>query len=145
MRVESPVGNDVIEQPVTVRREYRLMLTTDKPMYQPGQTLHLRALALNAFTLKPRSGDVEFEVADSRGNKVHSIRTALSEFGIASTDLTLADEVNLGTYRVSVKASGLTQERTVEVASFAEAERDQNAAHVDHMGVEDASAVAVDA
>jgi anti-sigma factor RsiW len=119
VRVATPIGDDVVEQPVTVRREYRLMLTTDKPMYQPGQTIHLRALALNAFTLKPRTGDVDFEVADSRGNRVHSSRGLLSEFGIASADLTLADEVNLGTYRISVRASGLTQERTVEVAKYA--------------------------
>jgi hypothetical protein len=119
VEVESPAGNDVLEQPVTVRREYRLLVTTDKPMYQPGQTVHVRTLALNAFTLKPRSGDSQVEVVDSRGNTVFSKKVDLSEFGIGSADFTLADEVNLGTYKVAVTASGLKQERTVEVARYA--------------------------
>ncbi len=29
-------GSDRVEQPVTIQREYRLLLTTDKPLYQPG-------------------------------------------------------------------------------------------------------------
>jgi len=117
--VDSPVGVDSLEQQVRVQREYRLMLTSDKPMYQPGQTIHLRTLALNAFTLKPRAGDVEFEVADSKGNRIFSKKVALSEFGIASADLVLADELNLGTYKATVSASGLRQERTLEVAKYA--------------------------
>lgn len=116
--VESAIGADTMEKQVTVRREYRLMVTTDKPMYQPGQTIHLRTLALNAFTLKPRAGDVVFEVADSKGNQIFNRRAELSEFGIASADLPLADEINLGTYRVAVTAAGLRQERTVEVAKY---------------------------
>ncbi|HLY08332.1 MAG TPA: alpha-2-macroglobulin family protein [Planctomycetota bacterium] len=119
IEVQSPVGADVLEQAVTVEREYRLLVTTDKPLYQPGQTLHLRMLALNAFTLKPRSGDGQVEVVDSRGNVVFSKKVELSEFGIASADFTLADEVNLGTYRIAVSASGLRQERTVDVARYA--------------------------
>jgi hypothetical protein len=117
--VDSSVGSDTLEHQVSVQREYRLMLTSDKPMYQPGQTIHLRALALNAFTLKPRAGDVQFEVADSKGNQIFSTKVALSEFGIASADLTLADELNLGTYKAIVTASGLRQERTLEVAKYA--------------------------
>jgi hypothetical protein len=117
--IDSSIGSETLEQEISVRREYRLMLTSDKPMYQPGQTIHLRALALNAFTLKPRAGDVEFEVEDSKGNRIFSKQVALSEFGIASADLTLADELNLGTYKAIVSASGLRQERTLEVAKYA--------------------------
>jgi hypothetical protein len=116
--VESPLGTDTVEREVHVQREYRLLLTTDKPIYQPGQRIQLRALALNAFTLKPRAGDVQFEVVDSKGNQIFSKKTALSEFGIASTELALADELNLGTYRAVVHASGLRQERTLEVAKY---------------------------
>jgi hypothetical protein len=32
----SAAGKDRVEQPVTIQREYRLLLTTDKPLYQPG-------------------------------------------------------------------------------------------------------------
>jgi len=116
--VDSSVGRDTVEKTVTVQREYRLMVTTDKPMYQPGQTIQMRALALNAFTLQPRAGDVQFEIADSKGNTIFLKKAQLSEYGIASADLALADELNLGTYRIVVSASGLRQERTVEVARY---------------------------
>jgi uncharacterized protein YfaS (alpha-2-macroglobulin family) len=116
--VDSPIGSETLEKTVRVQREYRLMVTTDKPMYQPGQTIQMRALALNAFTLKPRTGDIEFEIADSKGNTVFTKKSELSEFGIASAELALANELNLGTYRIAVTASGLRQERTVEVARY---------------------------
>jgi anti-sigma factor RsiW len=116
--VDSPIGAERLRRQVTVRREYRLLVTTDKPMYQPGQVIRMRALALNAFTLKPRAGDAEFEVLDAKGNRIFSKKTALSEFGIGSAELPLADEVNLGTWKVAVTASGIRQERTVEVARY---------------------------
>jgi uncharacterized protein YfaS (alpha-2-macroglobulin family) len=119
VEVDSPIGKDVLAKAVGVRRETKLHLTTDKPMYQPGQTIHLRALALDAFTLKPRAGAAaQFEILDSKGNRVLSKNATLSEFGIASTDLELADEINLGTYKAIISASGLRQERTVEVAKY---------------------------
>ena len=118
LEVDSPIGRDTMVRSVTVRREYRLLLTTDKPMYKPGQTIHLRAMALNAFTLKPRPGEATFEVQDSKGNRIFREEQTLSEFGIGSIDFELADEVNLGTYRISVTASGIKQERTVEVAKY---------------------------
>ena len=118
IEVDSSVGEDTLVRNVKVRREYRLLLTTDKPMYQPGQTIHLRAMALNSFTLKPRPGDARFEVMDSKGNRIFRKGVKLSDYGIGSIDFELADEVNLGTYRVAIHASGLTQERTVEVAKY---------------------------
>jgi hypothetical protein len=119
VEVDSRIGRDSLARTVGVRRETKLLLTTDKPMYQPGQTIKFRALALDAFTLKPRSGAAaQLEVLDSKGNRVFSKNAGLSEFGICSGELELADEINLGTYKVVVSASGLRQERTVEVAKY---------------------------
>ncbi|MBI1876885.1 MAG: hypothetical protein HYR94_01380, partial [Chloroflexi bacterium] len=59
----SPAGSDRLERPVTVSREFRLLLTTDKPLYQPGQVIHLRALALDPFDLTPaRNASIDFLV-----------------------------------------------------------------------------------
>ena len=41
-----------------------------------------------------------FEVEDSRGNKVFKKATATDQFGVASAEFGLADEVNLGTYHL---------------------------------------------
>ncbi|MGD2178046.1 MAG: hypothetical protein PVG71_09515, partial [Anaerolineae bacterium] len=45
VETRSDAGRDRVEQPVTIEREYRILLMTDKPLYQPGQTIHMRAVA----------------------------------------------------------------------------------------------------
>ena len=41
-----PAGRVAIQAPARVGRARRILLTTDKPLYQPSQTIHLRALVL---------------------------------------------------------------------------------------------------
>jgi len=65
VETKSAVGRDRIEQPVTIQREYRLLLTSDKPLYQPGQIIHMRALALSTLDLTPaRGATVDFLVEE---------------------------------------------------------------------------------
>ena len=61
----------------------------------------MRALALDRARTKADGGrKLTFEVEDSRGNKVFKKATETDEFGIASAEFALADEVNLGTYHL---------------------------------------------
>ena len=87
---------------LTIQRAHRILLTTDKPLYQPGQTMHVRALAFRLPNGLP-SGDVPvtIEIADGKGNKVFRQIHTTSEFGVASADFQLASEVNLGNYKIS--------------------------------------------
>jgi hypothetical protein len=39
VETDSDLGSDDIQRPVTVARDYRVLLTTDKPLYQPGQVI----------------------------------------------------------------------------------------------------------
>lgn len=82
IETRSDLGHDELERPVTVKRDYKVLLTTDKPLYQPGQTIHIRALALGAFDLHPAGGQtVEFVVADGKGNKVFRKKVTTSQYG----------------------------------------------------------------
>ena len=47
---------EVIARKVHLARSWRLMLTSDRPVYQPGQTIHVRSLALHRGNLKPIGG-----------------------------------------------------------------------------------------
>ena len=119
VETESAVGHDRVEQPVTIQRDYRLLLTSDKPLYQPGQTIHMRALALSTFDLTPaRGATVNFLVEDSKGNKVFRQSVTASDFGVASADFTLADLVNQGDYKLSVAIGDTRSEKTVEVRPY---------------------------
>jgi hypothetical protein len=51
---------------------YLTHLATDKPMYQPGETVHFRSLTLERFSLKPASGEFRtaFTIASPNGQEV---------------------------------------------------------------------------
>ena len=98
---DTPVGSTEYTQAVQLRDKASILLTTEKPIYQPGQTIHVRALALDRADHKAAANrKLTFEVEDSRGNKVFKNATETDKFGIASAEFSLADEVNLGTYHL---------------------------------------------
>ncbi len=96
-----------------------VLLTTDKPRYQPGQTMHLRALCLSRIDHAPAAGaDVTFEAIDAKGNKVFHQVVKADDYGIAATRLPLASQVNFGAWRVKVGAEGGSAVRQVTVARY---------------------------
>lgn len=101
---ETPAGTAEYTQPIELEEKAALLLTAEKPLYQPGQVIHLRALALDRAdhrAVGPRP--LVFEVEDARGNKVFRRNTATDAYGVASAEFALADEVNLGTYHVHAR------------------------------------------
>ena len=119
VRVVSALGVDQVTRPITITHETQILLTSDKPLYQPGQTIHLRALALRRPSMKPAAGDpITLEVEDAKGNKVFKKTLDASGYGIVSADFTLADEVNMGRYTVRAIAPDGRSERTVEVKRY---------------------------
>ena len=115
------VGDDqsVISQNVQLTRSFRVMVTTDKPVYQPGQTIHIRSLSLANADMRTMGGQkAVIEVQDSKGNKVFKKVGETSEFGIFSTDFILADQVNTGSYTITAYVGSTISERTVTVERY---------------------------
>ncbi|HEY6372201.1 MAG TPA: MG2 domain-containing protein [Candidatus Sulfotelmatobacter sp.] len=99
--VDTPIGSTEFMQAVRLEDKVAILLTTEKPIYQPGQSIHVRALALDRSNREAAANrKLTFEVEDSRGNKVFKKATQTDRFGIASAEFGLADEVNLGTYHL---------------------------------------------
>jgi len=99
--VDTPIGSTEFTQAVRLEDKVSILLTTEKPIYQPGQTIHVRALALDRSDHQATaSHKLTFELEDSRGNKVFKKATETDQFGVASAEFGLADEVNLGTYHL---------------------------------------------
>lgn len=95
------IGSTEFTQDVRLEDKVSILLTTEKPIYQPGQMIHIRALSLDrADHGAAVSRKLTFEIEDSRGNKVFKKVTQTDSFGVASADFGLADEVNLGTYHL---------------------------------------------
>ncbi|MBI5365603.1 MAG: hypothetical protein HZA54_01090 [Planctomycetes bacterium] len=119
IRGASAAGRDDFEHRVRVRREFACLLTTDKPLYQPAQTMNLRVLALRLPQRTPLAGqEACFEVSDPKENIIFRKTVATSEFGIAAAELPLADELLLGAYRVGVRVGGTQAARAVEVQRY---------------------------
>jgi uncharacterized protein YfaS (alpha-2-macroglobulin family) len=108
--VDTAIGSAEFTQTVRLEDKSQILLTTEKPIYQPGQTIHARALALDRSTHEATANrKLTFEAEDSRGNKVFKKATQTDEFGIASADFGLAEEVNLGTYHVRALMEGTSR------------------------------------
>ncbi|MEJ2209625.1 MAG: MG2 domain-containing protein, partial [Anaerolineae bacterium] len=119
VRTRSRLGRDTLEQPVTVERSYKILLSTDKPIYQPGQQILVRALALGAFDRRPAAGDtVELTIADAKGNKVYRQTATTSEYGVAAWTFQLADQVNHGNYNITAVLGDTSSETTVVVKPY---------------------------
>ncbi|HZT79280.1 MAG TPA: alpha-2-macroglobulin family protein, partial [Gemmataceae bacterium] len=110
---------EVLTQPLKLKRSWKLMLSTDKPVYQPGQTILVRGLALGKPDLKPVAGQVmAFTVTDPKGNVLFQHRPSTSKFGIASAECPLATELIEGPYQVACKLGDTESKVTVQVKKY---------------------------
>ncbi|MFP4346460.1 MAG: MG2 domain-containing protein [Anaerolineales bacterium] len=115
----SAAGTERIVRPIEISRSYKLLLTLDKPAYRPGQTLHLRALALDALDLRPAtSAAVVFEILDPDGERIVRAGAPTSDFGIASFDFDLPESAPSGDYRVRALLGDTLSQRTLLVDDY---------------------------
>jgi hypothetical protein len=107
------------QQGVYVSRAYNILLSTDKPVYQPGQTIHIRALALDTLALQAAQAQpVTVLITDPSGNKLQRKVLTTSEFGIAGVDFALDNQAQSGDYIISAEIGPVTSSRTVEVKPY---------------------------
>ncbi len=119
VKVTGKGGTEVEDLPITIVRSRKVLLTTDKPLYQPGQTLHVRALALRPSDKSPEANkEAILEVEDAKGNKLTREILTTDAFGIASTTFAIARQVNLGTWKVRVTMGDTVSEKTVAVDRY---------------------------
>jgi hypothetical protein len=84
----------------------QFLISTDKPMYQPGQIVHIRALAMSGTKpIANRAASLEIRTPD--GTRVFQEDTTTSAFGVLSADFALAEQVKLGSYDIRVIAKPL--------------------------------------
>jgi hypothetical protein len=115
-----PSGHtEVVTQTIQLQRSWKVMLSSDKPVYQPGQTIHVRALALRKLDQHPAADQaVVFSITDPRGNVIFKRSGTTSKFGIAACDCPLAGEVAEGAYAVQCSVGDTESKRTVEVKKY---------------------------
>ena len=102
---------------VQVRAGTMVFLETDKPIYKPGQTVHIRLVALDS-ELKPVATEAVVEVMDAKGLKIFRQDVTTDEYGTATLELPLSTEPNLGVWKLSAKAGDASSELDVRVEEY---------------------------
>src|SRR6266404_2346235 len=91
-----------LENQILVDQFPRMLLSTDKPIYQPGQHLHMRALALSPTKHALANQDVIFRIDDPENTNVFRDTVKSSRFGVASVDWLIPENARLGDYWLKV-------------------------------------------
>lgn len=119
IRARTSGRDELLTRPITLARSWKLMLSTDKPVYQPGQVIHLRSLALRRPDLRPVPGEkVTFSITDPKGNVIFKQEDVSSPYGIAATDCPLAVEILEGTYTIACRIGDTESKVAVEVKKY---------------------------
>jgi hypothetical protein len=91
-----------VEEGVRVDRTIRVSLSTDKNIYQPGQTLHVRALAVEPSRRALGGAEFTLRILDPDDTVVHRASLKTSRFGIASDDWAIPANIRLGDYQLKL-------------------------------------------
>ncbi len=100
-------ANFQAQSPVRVEQSLIVLLQTDKPIYKPGQIVHIRLLTLDP-ALKPVQPTVIVEVTEAKGNKIFKKTVQTDAYGMATMDLPLSNEPNLGAWKITAALPGNT-------------------------------------
>jgi hypothetical protein len=102
------------------RPETTTVLATDKPIYQPGQTISFRSISVAGPERSPvASAQLTYEMRDANGSRVMRKTAVTSEFGFASGQFEIADQAPLGMYTLSAGLSEQRVQRSIEVKRYA--------------------------
>ncbi len=102
---------------VRVESQSLLFLESDKPIYKPGQTMHLRVITLDA-DLKPVKETVTLEVLDAKGTKVFRQDVGTDDYGMVTLDFPISTEPNLGVWKVIATAGKEKTQFDVRVEEY---------------------------
>lgn len=96
---------DTLRGAGATRNASRTYVYTDRPIYRPGHTVHIRGIDRIGFdgTYEVLSGgEVKIEVFDARGTSVYETTLVQSDYGTFATDFEIPADASLGSYRIEV-------------------------------------------
>ncbi len=107
VRCRTPFGDRSLTRPVRLARAVRLLATSDKRSYRPGQPIRVRAVVLDGATGSPRANQtLEVSLRDERGLEVQRKEVATGEAGVASAVFEPLPAAATGLLHARVQATG---------------------------------------
>jgi len=91
------------EHEVEIDDGARIMVTTDKPIYQPGQPLHIRALVFDSGKRAVANAETTLTISDPESTNVFETSLITSRFGVATADWAIPENTRLGDYAIRIE------------------------------------------
>ena len=85
---------------------YEGFIYSDRGIYRPGETVHLRTILRGEGVEVPNSFPVVFDIKKPDGMRFDKVTAILSSFGTADIDVLIPDYALTGAYTVSLKLPG---------------------------------------
>lgn len=118
-RVRTRLGQSSVDVPLPVYAPARVHVLTDRPLYQPGQVVLFRAVALRARDLSPLDGRPgAFVVEDPAGEVLLEEKAPAGDWGVASGSFPLDASAPAGTWKVRWVSGGARGEARFSVEPF---------------------------
>lgn len=111
-------GEKSIESEIEIVNTYRIIISTDKPIYQPGQIIHIRTLTFEGITPKPCPKPVKIEIQDPESNLILRKTLEPNSYGVASLDFPLSDQLSMGNYKIKAFVENESSEVSVLVKRY---------------------------
>jgi hypothetical protein len=102
-------------------RDYRVHVTTDRPLYRAGQTVHFRGIVREEDDVDysiPEQGEVLVQVYSVEGDEVYRQDLALDAYGAFQGQLTLDEGAALGEYQIRTEIGDRGYGTTFTVAAY---------------------------
>ena len=118
-RVTSPIGEQTLDLPLPLYTPARVHVLTDRPLYEPGNTVKFRALALRASDLTPleeRPGT--WRVTSPSGDVLLEERAPSGSWGVVSGSFPLDHAAESGEWSVSWSSGSQSESRSFTVKPF---------------------------
>ena len=102
---------------IQIEKSYVAFIETDKPIYKPGQTMHIRVMTLDP-ELKPIVQSVTLDIIDAKGIKIYRSIVQTDDYGMATVDLPISTEPNLGAWKINVTTDKAQNQLDVQVQEY---------------------------
>jgi len=118
---------DTLQGTGETRDASRTYVYTDRPIYRPGHTVHIRGIDRIGFDGSYEiwnKDQVKLEVFDSAETRVYETKLEMNEYGTFNTEFEIPSDAPLGTYRIEVfgQSSRFDVEEYIPAAFKLEAE-----------------------
>ena len=89
-----------VNKELTLNETSQIMITTDKPIYQPGQSLHVRALVFDSVKRAAANVEATLKITAPDDTSVFQTTLQTSRFGVATADWLIPENTRLGNYEI---------------------------------------------